>query len=285
MPRRPADGRLPVAAMARRTPAASSRAADPGSFPDPAARTGNAEGAAPVTLLCDHATNAIPSALAGLGLRPDDLETHVAYDPGAAALTQEIAERLDAAYVLGGYSRLLIDVNRDPEAPDSILVENDGIRVPGNRNLSAADRAARVDNIYTPYHARVDSLLTARLARQGAQLVVSVHSFTPTFAGRSRPWEIGVIFQDDRRLARWLAAELVGSGEDARLTLGLNQPYSPRDRVYHTLARHAEARGLPCAMVELPNDALADGDRRGTWADRLAQAVRASLPALAPDHA
>lgn len=269
----------------------SPRAGDGGShgggpsFPHPAATTENTGGRAPVTLVCDHASNAIPDAFASLGLSAAQLDTHVAYDPGAAALTREIAERLDAAYVLGGYSRLLIDVNRDPEDPDSIVRENDGIRVPGNEDLSDADRAARIEAIYRPYHAAIEGLLSARTDRHETQLVVAVHSFTPRFAGRPRPWQVGLIYGRDRRLASWLAAGMVDNSHDDRLTLGLNEPYSPHDRVYHTVERHAEARGLPCAMVELPNDRLADPEQRALWADRLASALAASLTAFAPGRA
>lgn len=271
--------------MPSRTPQRNG-ASGPGSgdpaFPHAAATTDNTGGRAPVTLLCDHASNTIPDAFDGLGLSASQLHTHVAYDPGAAALTREIAGRLDAAYVLGGYSRLLIDVNRAPEAPDSIVRENDGIRVPGNENLTETDRSARVEGIYDPYHATVDHLLAGRIGRHGTQLVVSVHSFTPTFAGRERPWEIGLIYERDRRLAGRLAAGMVENSDRDRLTLGLNQPYSPDDRVYHTLERHAEARELPCAMVELPNDKLVDPKQRAVWAERLANALKASLATFAP---
>lgn len=253
-------------------------------FPHAAATTENRDGQAPVTLLCDHASNNVPDAFASLGLSAAQLESHVAFDPGAAALTREVARHLDAALVLGGYSRLLIDVNRDPSDLDSIVQENDGIRVPGNEKLSEADRAARVEAIYEPYHAAVDELLTARASRDENQLVVSVHSFTPWFAGRQRPWELGVIHGQDRRLAGGLAAGIVERSDYNRLTLGLNEPYSPTDRVYHTLERHAEQRDLPCAMVELPNDKLLDPDQRQVWAERLADAVRASVEALVPGH-
>ncbi|SDG38849.1 Predicted N-formylglutamate amidohydrolase [Limimonas halophila] len=251
-------------------------------FPDPAARVANDAGRAPVLLLCDHATNAMPPAFANLGLQAPELDAHVAYDPGAAALTERLADKLDAAQVQCGYSRLLIDVNRDPSVRDSIVVENDGIRVPANATLPEADRAARVKNIYEPYHAAIDGVLDTRLRAQGAQLVVAVHSFAPRVQGVDRPWDIGVIFNEDRRLARELVGNFVEVEERPRLTVGLNEPYSPDDRVYHTLARHAEARGLPCAMIEVRNDEIATPGDQDRWAERLAGALTRSLSALAP---
>ena len=255
---------------------------DRGAFPHAAAEVSNTAGRAAVTLLCDHASNAIPDTLGNLGVPASVLETHIAYDPGAADLTRDIADRLDAPYVLGGYSRLMIDVNRAPGDPDSIVRENDGVRVPGNETLGETDRNARVRAIYEPYHRTVEGLLARRLATQGRQLVVSVHSFTPHLAGHARPWELGLIYNQDRRLARWLAAEMVGQSGDDRITLGLNEPYSPDDRVYHTLERHAERRGLPCLMIELPNDKLTDASPRAVWAARIANALTASLAGLAP---
>jgi len=251
-------------------------------FPDPAARVGNEGGRAPVLLLCDHATNAIPPGFGGLGMNPAELDAHVAYDPGAAALTEAVAARLDAAQVHGGYSRLLIDVNREPRAGDSIVVENDGIRVPANAGLPDADRAARVRNIYEPYHAAIDGVLDTRLRTQGTQLVVAVHSFAPRVQGGDRPWDIGLIFNDDRRLTRELLGNVVDAAARPRLTVGLNEPYSPDDGVYHTLARHGEARGLPCAMVEVRNDHLATAEGRARWAERLADALGRAAGALAP---
>lgn len=251
-------------------------------FPNPPALVRNAEAGAPILLLCDHASNEIPDAFANLGLGCDQLDTHIAFDPGASLLTAAMAEALDAAYVLCRYSRLLIDVNRDPSAPDSIVADSDGVRIPGNETLPAPARSARIAHIYEPYHQAVADVLRARAQASGTQLVISVHSFTPRMHGIERPWDIGVIFNRDRRVARALAGELVGAGSGAGLTVGFNRPYSPRDRVYHTLERHAEAGGLPCVMIELPNDQLDAPADRKRWADSLAGALRRIAPAFVP---
>lgn len=251
-------------------------------FAEPAAQVRRAAAPTPILLLCDHASNAVPKAFGDLGLGPEQLESHVAYDPGAAMLTEAMAERLDAACLLCSYSRLVIDVNRAPQAHDSIVVENDNIRVPGNLDLDAAARTRRVDNVYEPYHRTVDDLLNRRQGAAGTQLVVAVHSFTPVMRGTRRPWDIGLIYDTDRRLAQALVGQLVATADDrARLTVGLNEPYSPDDRVYHSLSRHAESRGLPCVMIELPNDQLASAEGLQRWTDRLAGAFRNIVSAFA----
>jgi len=251
-------------------------------FAEPPAHVRGEQAPTPVLLLCDHASNHIPEALGALGLRPAALDSHIAYDPGAAAVTERITERLDAACVLCGYSRLLIDVNRDPTAQDSIVIENDGIRVPGNVGLDAAERRQRRAKIYEPYHSAVNALLERRANSAGTQLVIGVHSFTPVMGARRRPWDIGLVFDRDRRMARALVAELVGIGDGARLTLGLNEPYAPDDHVYHTLKHHAEKRRLPNVMVEVANDQIATPEGRELWAERLAGAIQATLPKLVP---
>jgi len=250
-------------------------------FSQPAARVLNADAPAPILLLCDHASNSIPEGFANLGLGPSQLETHVAYDPGAAALTVAMAEMLGAAGVLCTYSRLLIDVNRPPDAPDSIIVENDGIHAPGNVGLSEDDRQARVAGVYEPYHRAIDQLLATRLATQKTQLVVNVHSFNPSMRGVKRPWDIGVIFNHDRRLARGLVGQLVEGEPPPCMTVGLNEPYSPDDRVYHTIERHGESRGLPCVMIEIANDQLTTEAGCHPWKDRLSAALSAVLPDFA----
>lgn len=252
-------------------------------FPEAPALVGNGAAAAPFLLLCDHASNDIPDGFANLGLGRGQLDTHIAFDPGASLLTEAMADTLDAAYVLCRYSRLLIDVNRDPSACDSIVADNDGVRVPGNESLPADQRAARIAHIYEPYHRSIDEVLRTRLDAMGTQIVVGVHSFTPRMHGLDRPWDIGVIFNRDRRVARALAGELVGAGEDGTLTVGFNRPYSPRDRVYHTLERHAEAGGLPCVMIEIPNDQLDTQKDRARWADTLAGALQRIVPAVVQD--
>ena len=55
-------------------------------------------------LVCDHAANAFPSGYGTLGLPVDQLQRHIAYDIGAAAVTRAIAVALEAPAVLTRFS-------------------------------------------------------------------------------------------------------------------------------------------------------------------------------------
>jgi predicted N-formylglutamate amidohydrolase len=106
--------------------------------------------------------------------------------------------------------------------------------------------------------------------------LIAIHSFTPVYFGKARPWQIGILFDDDRRLANLLISGL----RDPALTVGINQPYSPADGVYYTLGRHAQPWGLPAAMVEIRNDEIGDAAGQQGWASRLGDILFAATPAL-----
>lgn len=237
----------------------------------------NREGNGGVVLLCEHASNYIPAGYDRLGLAPADLVRHIAWDIGALAVAEQMATMLDAPLAYATHSRLLLDLNRDPDAPDSIATLGEDTAIPGNLNVSAYERRLRCDWLYAPFHAGVDALIDHRLARGQATVVVSIHSFTPVYRGVPRPWQVGVLGSRDRRLADpWLAA-LRG---DPVLEVGDNQPYSPRDGVYHSLDRHGERRGLPSAMIELRNDQILDPAGQREWAVRLGDTLHKALAGL-----
>ena len=243
----------------------------------PPLRILNREGSGRVVLLCEHASNYIPAGYDRLGLSAEDLERHIAWDIGALAVAERMANRLDAPLAYATHSRLLLDLNRDPEAPDSIVTLSEDTAIPGNLEVSAHERRLRGDWLYGPFHAGVDALIDQRLAAAEAPIVVSIHSFTPLYLGRSRPWHVGVLSARDRRLAEpWLAA----LAADPALCVGDNQPYAPRDGVYHSLDRHGERRGLASAMIELRNDLIADESGQREWAERLCDTLQRALAGL-----
>jgi predicted N-formylglutamate amidohydrolase len=168
-------------------------------------------------------------------------------------------------------SRLVLDLNREPSAPDSITTLSERTEVPGNRNLDAAERARRVDEVYHAFHTAVDAAIGRRVAAGTTRAVASIHSFTPIYRDVPRPWDIGLIFAHDARLARSVEA---GLRRDAALVVGMNEPYSPADRVFHTLERHAERRGLAPLMIEIRNDLIRDPDQQMSWSSRLAPLLR-----------
>lgn len=225
-----------------------------------------ADGAGPLVLVCDHASNEIPPGFSALGVDAETMTAHVAWDPGALVVAQAISAATDSPLVYPRASRLLLDCNRTPDAPGSIVARSEDTEIPGNRDLGLDERLARVRRIYTPFHAAIDAVIDARLARRQPTAVIAIHSFTPVYHGRARPWDIGVLYDRDRHLADRLLAALRADGD---IVVGDNEPYAPRDGVYHTLGRHAEARGLPSVMIEIRNDRLADAAGQGAWAARL----------------
>lgn len=236
----------------------------------------NPDGAGPFVVVCDHASNRLSPEYQSLGLPADVLLSHIAWDPGALPVSRMLSAQLDAPLLWPDASRLLVDCNRDPGAPDLIVAESEGRVVPGNRDVGERERAWRLGAIHTPYHYAIDRCIDRRLAVGRATAVVAVHSFTSVYLGRSRPWDIGIVFDDDRRLSDPLIAVLRA---DPALTVGVNEPYSPADRVYYTLSRHARPRRLPAVMIEIRNDLIAGETGQKAWADRLG-AILASLSSI-----
>jgi predicted N-formylglutamate amidohydrolase len=226
------------------------------------------EGRSKILLVCDHASNAIPRRLGTLGLTDADLATHIAWDPGAAWVARRLAELLDAPLVLAGYSRLVIDCNRPLASPQSIAEQSAGVPVPGNQNLSAHDRAVRVDELFWPYQRTIARLLDDRGSR--TTTLLAIHSFTPVLAGQVRPWPIAVAHGRDRTLAASILAGLRKTGD---FLIGDNEPYSIGREFDYTVPIHGEDRGLPCAMIEIRQDGLTTRDEAHPWADRLATAL------------
>jgi predicted N-formylglutamate amidohydrolase len=218
-------------------------------------------------LICEHASNLLPKALGSLGLSDSDLQRHIAWDIGAAQVARRLSRLMDAPLVLQRYSRLAYDCNRPPDAADAMPEISETTPIPGNRNLSPADKMARVGEIYRPFHAAVADLLDRRATDGVRSLVVTVHSFTPVYKGQRRDVELGILHDRDTRLSATLITSF--SGVDARL----NQPYDPKQGVFHTLTMHAAARGLPHVMIEIRNDLIADERGQSEWAERLSAAL------------
>jgi predicted N-formylglutamate amidohydrolase len=223
-------------------------------------------------LCCDHASRRIPRALGDLGLGAADLERHIAWDIGAAALTEQLARLLAAPACLAAYSRLVIDCNRHPDDPTLIPVSSDGTPVGGNAGLTPGARRQRLEALFEPYHAAVAAALTA--AGSGAvPVLIAIHSFTPILAGQRRPWDVGVLWDTDARLAAPLLAALRAV---PGICVGDNQPYSGRAPTGYTTGWHGGRRGLPHVAIEVRQDLLATDEGVGRWA-RLLTAVLAPI--------
>ena len=180
---------------------------------------------------------------------------------------------LNAAVILQTYSRLVIDCNRDPNVPSSIPEISERTEIPGNRGLDEADRAARADAIFRPYHNAIRAALDRRAAANRATALVALHSFTPVFKGVSRPWHVAVLFNRDRRFAHELAELLRAEGD---LMVGENEPYQVSDQTDYTVPVHGERRGLPHVEIEIRQDLIIDPAGQRQWAERLARLLPAA---------
>lgn len=203
-----------------------------------------------VLLICEHAAHHIPPQFNDLGMSPADRTSHAAWDPGAIGVAQTLSQRLDATLIAAGVSRLVYDCNRPPTAHDAMPERSETIEIPGNRDLSQADRDARVRAYYHPFHDAV----TAALAQIYRPIIVTIHSFTPVYHGQRRSVEIGVLHDADARLAD---AMLDTAATHTPADVQRNAPYGPDDGVTHTLRKHAIAPGHLNVMLEIRNDLIA----------------------------
>lgn len=217
--------------------------------------------------VADHASNHIPEGYRNLGVSPERLREHIAWDIGAADVARAVRNRVGGRFWQATVSRLLIDLNRDPDHPGLIPETSDGVLITGNVGLSSIERQRRLDLYFHPYHeglaAEIDAV--AESHPKGAVLV-SIHSFTPSMNGQERPWHVGILYNQDERLARpaieWLRRQ-------PGLIVGDNEPYSGRVLNY-TMDRHAEARGLPYLSVEIRQDLISNAKGVEEWGERLA---------------
>jgi predicted N-formylglutamate amidohydrolase len=236
----------------------------------PAFRIERPDGRSPFVLTCDHASARIPGKLGSLGVAAEDLQRHIAWDIGAAGVAVKLASSLDAFAILSGYSRLVIDCNRQPGIPESIVRISEATRIPGNEAVTAEDASVRERELFLPYHNRIRTELDTRNAQQRHTILISVHSFTPRYHGISRPWHAGVLYNRDTRLAAELLRRLRA---DAALTIGDNEPYAVGDSTDYTIPVHGEQRGLLHVGIELRQDLVATAAGQSEWAERLARAL------------
>lgn len=234
----------------------------------------NPAGQAPLLLICDHAGRRIPGWLGDLGLPERERLRHIAWDPGAAPITRVLAKRLDAPAVLCHASRLVIDPNRKPGEPTSIPRVSDGTVIPANQHVGVEERRRRYRFSFRPYQRTVARVLTRLRERVRFPAIVSVHTCTDVMGGLWRPWHVGVLFNQDQRLARPVLDAL---RRDRALTVGANQPYSGRIHNGYTVPFHAERNRLAHVTFEVRQDLLRTEEQAAGWAERLAAALAAPL--------
>jgi predicted N-formylglutamate amidohydrolase len=221
-------------------------------------------------LLCDHASNHVPAEFNNLGLTESDLSSHIAWDIGAAGVTEVLSELLDSPEVICGTSRLVIDCNRQPDHPALIPESSAGTKIPGNAALSAEEKAARIDRWFQPYHDAVEAVLSQRATRGSESIVVAIHSMTPVLHGQTRPWQIAFSSHTDRRLTELVLAALRVPGD---LLVGDDEPFCIEPHVDYSIPHHALRHGLLHLQVEFRQDEIADVAAQRRWAQRFADAL------------
>ncbi len=228
----------------------------------------NASGASPFLLTCDHYGRLIPDALGDLGLPENERRRHIAWDIGIAGVAERLSTALDAHLIAQRYSRLVIDCNRPPHVASSIPALSEATVIPGNDGISPTDAAARRRAIFEPYHRRIGEAIDARLAQGRPTMLISLHSFTPVYAGVARPWHVGTLHHRSPILPHFLLKLLRAEGD---LVVGDNEPYAVSDLTDYTIPVHGEARGLMNTGVEIRQDLIADEAGQARWAERLAR--------------
>jgi predicted N-formylglutamate amidohydrolase len=228
----------------------------------------NENGRSPFLIVAGHAGKVMPRALGRLGLPQSECERHIAWDIGIAAVCRLVADALDATLVEQNYSRLVIDCNRTPGSKTSIPEISELTPLPGNAGLSESRKAARVREIFRPYHDRIESELDRRRQAGRPTTLIAMHSFTPLFKGVARPWHAGVLYNRDPRFAHLLMALLK---REEGLVVGDNEPYSVTDASDYTIPMHGERRGLHHVAIEVRQDLIADNKGQRAWGRLLAR--------------
>jgi len=221
-------------------------------------------------IVCDHASNAIPPGYGTLGLPPEALDRHIAYDIGAADVTRALAGILGAPAVLSTYSRLLIDPNRGLNDPTLVMRYSDGAVVPGNGTIDAAEIGRRSRLFWTPYRNEIAATVDAMMKTGEPPALISIHSFTPVMRSLDRPWKIGILWDRDDRTPKPLIEALLLEPDLSVGEVGDNEPYDGA-LAGDTIDAIATSRGLSNALIEMRQDLIADRRSASAWAERLAR--------------
>ncbi len=241
----------------------------------------NTDSTSPFFFTCDHYGRLIPRALGDLGVAANELTRHIAWDIGIARVATQIAKGMGAHLIAQRYSRLVIDCNRPFISPGSIPLISEATEIPRNGGLTQDQVNARRRAIFMPYHARIERSLDARKAKGLPTILVSLHSFTPVYAGIARPWHVGTLYHRHTQLPSLLRDALRAEGN---LVVGDNEPYAVDDTTDYTIPVHAERRGLVNTGIEIRQDLIADESGQQQWTERLTRIFRDIEQTLRADN-
>ena len=221
----------------------------------------------PFLFVSDHAGRKIPSFLADLGVSEAARSSHIGVDIGIDGVGKFLAKKLSSLLIEQIYSRLVIDCNRAPGHPTSIVEVSDGVVIVANQNLSHEERIWREQTILHPYHARITQELDKRQQRCQPTVLIALHSFTPIMGGVVRPWQVGVLYNRDTRFSTIMLQLLQAES----LIVGDNEPYKLTDFSDYTIPLHAEKRALPYLEIEIRQALITSVEGEEEWAQRLSR--------------
>lgn len=216
-------------------------------------------------LLGDHANKELPAEYGSLGLPESEFSRHIACDIGTRALVVALARHLGAPALMTRFSRLLIDPNRGEDDPTLIMKISDRAIVPGNQAVDEAEREIRLRKYYRPYHNAISEQIDLMMDTDRIPIIFSVHSFTHSWRGMSRPWHAGVLWDKDPRFSVRVVEGLRRQGD---LVIGDNEPYKGSLRG-DTMYRHGTKRGLAHALIEVRQDLISTNNGVEEWTQRL----------------
>ncbi len=222
--------------------------------------------------VCDHASNKLPPEYGSLGLSPELFETHIASDIGAGEVTRTLSEEFGAPAIMARWSRLLIDLNRGLDDPTLVMKLSDGSIIGGNAHADVAEVRRRAASFYAPYHSAIARELAAMNDVGRVPVIVSIHSFAPVWKGRKRPWEVGILWDRDARLARPMIKQL----ERAGFKVGDNEPYSG-ELENDCLYQHGTMLGFPHVLIEIRQDLIRNSGLADAFARRLKGVIESAL--------
>ncbi len=177
-----------------------------------------------LVLSCEHASWTLPPGV-DLGVPLDVLQSQASWDHGALEISMRWSETLGLELHAGAFSRMYVDLNRDPEHADVIPLVSYGAVVPGNANLAADERALRLAQFHTPYWDSVRRECAARLRDREAVFHLSSHTFDPSLDPAARTFDVGVLYDPTHAFEAEIAERMLFALRGAGLAVRANQPY------------------------------------------------------------
>lgn len=186
-----------------------------------------------VIFTCEHGGNEIPRFYREyFGDARNVLETHRGWDPGTLPLARELAKAFHAKLFFSTTSRLLVDLNRSKGHPRQFSEFS--------RRMSRVEQESVIDAFYKPYRSQVTEAVESRTSKGKTVLHVSVHSFTPLFAGKVRTTDVGLLYDPSRETEAEFAElwrKTLKQQSPVQLTIHHNRPYRGTSDGFTTFLR------------------------------------------------